>query len=90
MLAQSIAQRTREIGIRMALGADRADILGGVMREGARLMGAGIGIGAVIALGATRALSGVLYGISASDPINVHRRNRLARGSRFLFFTGEK
>jgi hypothetical protein len=69
VLAQSVAQRTREIGIRMALGADRRDILGGVVGEGARLLGIGIGIGAVTALGATRLLSGVLYGISATDPL---------------------
>ena len=69
VLAQSVAQRTREIGIRMALGADRRAILGGVVGEGARLLGVGIGIGAVIALGATRLLSGVLYGISATDPV---------------------
>jgi len=69
VLAQSVAQRTREIGIRMALGADRRDILAGVVGEGARLLGIGLGIGAMIALGATRLLSGVLYGISATDPL---------------------
>jgi ABC-type antimicrobial peptide transport system permease subunit len=69
VLAQSVAQRTQEIGIRMALGADRRRILGGVVGEGARLLGIGIVIGAVIALGATQLLSGVLYGISATDPM---------------------
>ena len=69
VLAQSVAQRTREIGIRMALGADRRHILGGVVSEGARLLGIGVAIGAVIALGATRLLSGVLYGTSATDPL---------------------
>jgi putative ABC transport system permease protein len=69
VLAQSVAQRTREIGIRMALGADRRDIVGGFVSEGARLLGTGIAIGAVIALAATRLLSGVLYGISARDPL---------------------
>ena len=68
VIAQSIAQRTREIGIRMALGADQRAILVQVVGEGARLLSIGIGIGAVAALGATRALSGVLYGISPSDP----------------------
>ena len=68
VIAQSIAQRTREIGIRMALGADQRAILAQVVGEGARLLAIGIGIGAVAALGATRLLSGVLYGISASDP----------------------
>jgi predicted permease len=69
VLAQSVAQRRREIGIRMALGADRRVIVGGFVGEGARLLGIGIGIGALIALGATRLLSGVLYGISATDPL---------------------
>jgi len=69
VLAQSVAQRKREIGIRMALGADRRDIVGGFVREGARLLATGIVIGALIALGATRLLSGVLYGISATDPL---------------------
>jgi ABC-type antimicrobial peptide transport system permease subunit len=69
VLAQSVAQRTREIGIRMALGAERRDILGTVVGEGARLVGIGIGIGAMIALAATRVLSGLLYGISATDPL---------------------
>jgi predicted permease len=68
MLAQSVVQRTREIGIRMALGASPRNILTDVLGEGARLLAAGIAIGAVIALGATRLLSGVLYGISATDP----------------------
>jgi len=69
VLAQSVAQRKREIGIRMALGADRRDIVGGFVREGARLLATGIVIGALIAIGATRLLSGVLYGISATDPL---------------------
>jgi putative ABC transport system permease protein len=69
VMAQSVAQRTREIGIRMALGADRQAIVGGFVREGARLLGVGIAIGAVIAFAATRLLSGILYGISASDPL---------------------
>ena len=69
VIAQTIAQRTREIGIRMALGADGQDILKQIVGEGARLLALGIGIGALAALGATRLLSGVLYGISASDPV---------------------
>jgi predicted permease len=68
VIAQSIAQRTREIGIRMALGAGQSEILRQIIGEGGRLLAIGIGIGTVIGLGATRLLSGVLYGISASDP----------------------
>jgi predicted permease len=69
VVAQSVAQRTREIGIRMALGADRLDVLGHVVREGARLLAVGVAVGVVLALGATRALAGLLYGIGASDPV---------------------
>jgi putative ABC transport system permease protein len=69
VIAQSVTQRTREIGIRMALGADRRAILTQVAGEGARLLAVGLAIGAVTALGATRLLSGVLYGISPSDPL---------------------
>jgi predicted permease len=69
VLAQSVAQRTREIGIRMALGASRRDIVEAVIGDGSRLLAIGIGIGAVIALGTTRLLSGVLYGINATDPV---------------------
>ena len=68
VLAQSVAQRTREIGIRMALGAQPREILTQVMGEGARLIGVGLGIGAVAAFAVTRVLSGLLYGISPSDP----------------------
>jgi len=68
VIAQSIAQRTREIGIRMALGANRRDILGQVIGEAARLLAVGLGIGTIAALGTTRFLSGLLYGINASDP----------------------
>jgi predicted permease len=68
VLAQSVAQRTREIGIRMALGAQPREILTQVVGEGARLIGVGLGIGAVAALAVTRVLSGLLYGISPNDP----------------------
>jgi putative ABC transport system permease protein len=68
VIAQSVAQRTREIGIRMALGARRGDILTQVVREGAILLGVGAAIGTLAAFGVTRFLSGLLYGIGATDP----------------------
>ena len=68
VLAQSVAQRTREIGIRIALGAERRDVLGNVVGEGVRLLAWGVLIGTAVALAATRLLGGVLYGISATDP----------------------
>jgi predicted permease len=67
MLAYSVAQRTREIGIRVALGARRADILRLVVGQGMTLVlfGAAIGLGLALALG--RLFAGLLFGVSASD-----------------------
>jgi putative ABC transport system permease protein len=68
VMAYAIARRTREIGIRMALGARRASVLGMVLRQGMKvvLLGVAAGLGASLAL--TRVMSGLLYGISATDP----------------------
>jgi ABC-type antimicrobial peptide transport system permease subunit len=68
VVAQSVTQRTREIGVRIALGARPADVVAQLVREGGKLLVIGSGIGLVAALGATRALSGLLYGVSATDP----------------------
>jgi putative ABC transport system permease protein len=67
--AYSVTQRTREIGIRMALGAQARDVLGMVIRQGSRLVIMGIGLGVTISLVATRALASQLYGVQASDPV---------------------
>jgi predicted permease len=69
VVAQSVTQRTREIGVRIALGARPADVVAQLVREGGKLLAIGSGIGLVAALGATRALSGSLYGVSATDPV---------------------
>ncbi len=67
-LAYQVAQRAREIGIRMALGASAPAVVGMVLREGAAMVAIGLGIGIAGALALRRALDTQLYGISASDP----------------------
>jgi len=64
-----VTRRTQEIGIRMALGADRRDVLRLVLRDGMRLAVIGLGIGLVLALGMGFVLSRVLFGISPADPL---------------------
>jgi predicted permease len=69
VMAYSVSQRTQELGIRRALGAGGGDILRLVVRQGALLAGIGAVIGVGLALGATRALSSFLFGVSAFDPV---------------------
>lgn len=68
VMAYSVAQRTQEMGVRMALGAQRRDILNLVVRQGSILAAIGLGIGLVVALVVTRFLSLFLHGVSAFDP----------------------
>jgi putative ABC transport system permease protein len=68
VMAHLVVQRTREIGIRIALGALPREILGLVLSQSAWLAGLGIGAGLIGALAATRLLSGLLFGIGPTDP----------------------
>jgi putative ABC transport system permease protein len=68
VVAVFVSQRRQEIGVRMALGAQRQDVLGLVMRHGARAISAGIVIGLLGALTLNRLMSGLLYGISSTEP----------------------
>jgi putative ABC transport system permease protein len=69
VISYSVAQRTRELGIRIALGAQRSDVLRLILRQGMTLVAAGVIFGVAASLGLTRLIASLLYGISASDPI---------------------
>jgi putative ABC transport system permease protein len=68
VVAYSVAQRTKEFGLRMALGAQRGNVLGLVLRRGLWLALAGIGIGLAGAFALTRLLSTLLFGVTPTDP----------------------
>ncbi len=69
VVAQEVARRTREIGIRVAIGADRVDVLGLVLRQGMKLVVIGLALGLGAALAVTCLLQSVLLGVSPTDPL---------------------
>ena len=69
VMSYSVAQRTHEIGIRMALGARRADVLKMTVNQGLKLVSIGMMLGLAVAFVLTRVLASLLFGISSTDPI---------------------
>jgi ABC-type antimicrobial peptide transport system permease subunit len=70
VLSYSVSQRTQEIGVRVALGAGRNDVLRLILGQGLRLALLGIGLGLVGAFGTTRFLKAVLYNVTPTDPVS--------------------
>ena len=68
LMAYTISQRTREVGVRMALGAQRGDVLRLMLGQGMRLVLIGVTIGLVMALGAAQFMRGLLFGVGPADP----------------------
>ncbi|MEO8025311.1 MAG: ABC transporter permease [Bryobacteraceae bacterium] len=69
VMAYAVAQRTNEIGVRMALGASQGNVMGMILGSGGKLALIGIGIGLVASLALTRVVQGVLFGVTPTDPL---------------------
>jgi ABC-type antimicrobial peptide transport system permease subunit len=70
VLSYSVSQRVQEIGVRMALGAERRNVLGLIVGQGLRLAAVGIVLGLAGAFGVTRVIGTLLYNVTATDPVS--------------------
>ncbi|MFO7768919.1 MAG: FtsX-like permease family protein [bacterium] len=84
VLSYTVGQRTRELGIRQALGAGRRRVVGMVVRQGMAMVGIGVAVGLGLALVAGRVLTGILYEISPADPLSLGATVALLAGAGFL------
>ncbi|HMX28172.1 MAG TPA: ADOP family duplicated permease, partial [Blastocatellia bacterium] len=84
VMSYAVTQRTHEIGIRIALGADSKGIIKLIVGQGALLVGTGVGIGLVVAGLGTRLLANLLYGVSALDPVTFVGVTALLTATAFL------
>jgi putative ABC transport system permease protein len=71
VMSYTVSRRTREMAIRMALGASRREVQGMVLREGLRVTAIGVAIGAAAALVLSRVMAGYVYGIKSTDPVTL-------------------
>jgi ABC-type antimicrobial peptide transport system permease subunit len=69
VISYLVGERTREIGVRMALGAQRSDVLRLILGQGAKMALLGVVLGVILALGLTRLMSSQLFGVTAHDPL---------------------
>jgi ABC-type antimicrobial peptide transport system permease subunit len=69
VISYLVGQRTQEIGVRLALGAKRVDVLRLILGEGMRMAALGLAAGLLASLGLTRLMAGLLFGVSATDPL---------------------
>jgi putative ABC transport system permease protein len=69
VISYSVAQRTQEIGIRTALGAQRNDLMAMILKQGLKTAVIGVGIGLAAALGLTHLMKSMLFGVGATDPL---------------------
>jgi putative ABC transport system permease protein len=69
VMSYSVSERTHEMGVRIAIGAQRTDVLSLVLKQGLKLTLIGVAIGVAVALGVTRLISSYLYGVSSTDPL---------------------